>query len=432
MNFSLSLRIGESVQGAVFKMGIVAAQSVVRVKGDLFSCLRVVLRELIDGACITGDQIREVFLAVDFPELFARQELRSETIGYLRYLPHGEKESKVLLPLKKLVQSETVTDFRELEGVFRKYKGKLTTFAINPEISAWFDVTEEVIKPMVHKVLGESAILSLGSSFNQIGFKARENMLLLNTLLLPGTNTFYDDLRVLLGEEMICARIFTMRNNGMFMNETWARKFPLYTVEVQFVADLLSLSGKLQTQSVLGIIRKRDKLYWGKVERQRPELSRTPLNLLQLSILLPHPIIGSSRLFRDQGRGPLEEIQKDLSPFNLEEENLPVIFSGLNEEWRHIVGADWRNYPKPLFLEPDPIWSRYAPICYECEVFVPYHTQEGDLNRNQRVRKMWSKLSEEAKADGFTFDRNWETFWEERPIRYLPGEASLIRLGYFR
>ncbi|OLN32006.1 hypothetical protein [Desulfosporosinus metallidurans] len=432
MGFSLSLRLGDSIQGVLSAAGMVATEASVKVEKDITLSLRQVIRELLSQAHLTGEQIHEIYLAADFPELFTRKKLQREQIGYIRYLPNGEVESKRRSSLKNWVQTETVKDFRELKDVLCKYKGVLSTFAVNPEISSWFDVTEGSIKPIFHELLGEGTILSLGSAFNQIGYKARENILLLNTLLLPGVNFFYDGLKRLIEEEKIQARIFTLRNNGMLMSEAWARQFPLYTVEVQFIADLLSLSGRLKVQNALGLVRKRDKLYLGKLEKYRPELSQTSLNILQMSIRVPHPILGSYHFVRDNARDPLEELRKDLSHFNSEKENLPVIISGLSEEWRYRLLANWKSTPKPIFLSPDPLWFRYAPICFECEVFVSYAPQEGNQSRNQLIQKMWTQLSKEAEAEGFVFDENWKTFWEERPIRYLPGEASLIRLGYYR
>lgn len=431
MKFSLSLRIGETLQGVLSTEGIVVAEANLRAKKDILSELRRILSELGIKACIPREAIREVYLAVDFPELFVRKKLFREKIGYIRYLPQGETDPKIPSPLKRWVLTETIENFEELKDFLRHYQGSLSTFALNPEISSWFDVSEGAIKPVFHEILGDHAILSLGSSFNQIGFKARENLLLLNTLLLPGVNSFYDELKRLLEEEKIRSRIFTLRNNGMLMSEAWARQFPLYTVEVQFMADLLSIHRRLKSQNALGILRKRDKFYFGKIEINRPELSPIPLNLCHLSIRVPHPILGSVPLVSENPQETLKTLQKERNRHYSEEENIPVILSGFNEDWKGLVSLYWKGAPKPFFLEPDPFWFRQAPICFEHEVFVPYTPQGGDYGRNL-VRKIWTKLSEEAEAEGFVFDKNWEMIWEERPIRYLPWEASLIRLGYYK
>lgn len=430
MEFSLSLRVGKKLEGVLTAGDFVVAEARVRAEKDLFQGLEQILSELLIKSCIPREQIRVLYLAVDFPELFLQKKLPKERIGYIKYLPRGETDLKMDLPLKHYIYTETVTDLEGLQNVLYQQKGSLSIFAINPEISSWFDLSEKAIGTMFREILGESAILSLGSSFNQIGFKSRERVLLINTLLLSGVNFFYDELKRLLEKEKIRCRIFTLKNNGMHMSETWARKFPVFTVEVQFIADLLSLSKTLKAQNIIGLIRKRKKLYLGKIEKFRPELSQTPLNLLHLSIRVLHPILGSVSLKREQIQETVDRLQKEIKRLNSDEENLLVVMSGLNEELKNLIRLYWRSVSKPIFLEADAFGFRHAPICFENEVFVPYNHYEGSRARDQLVRDIWVQLSTEAEAEGFKIGDNWEKFWEERPIRYLPGEASFIRLGF--
>ncbi|MFZ5753979.1 MAG: hypothetical protein ACOY3J_07030 [Bacillota bacterium] len=69
-----------------------------------------------------------------------------------------------------------------------------------------------------------------------------------------------------------------------------------------------------------------------------------------------------------------------------------------------------------------------VPMCVEQEYYVPYYTGE---KRAILKNELWDRLRSEAVAEGISPADDWQTFWEERPIRYLPQQASLIRLGFY-
>ena len=69
-----------------------------------------------------------------------------------------------------------------------------------------------------------------------------------------------------------------------------------------------------------------------------------------------------------------------------------------------------------------------APVCIEQEHYVPYYTEK---NRNILQNKLWDGLKNEAKKEGFIPNNEWKFYVEEKPIRYLPEQGSLLRLMYY-
>lgn len=435
MDFTLNLTVDQNkIWGLLGIEDIVTARANQAMDSSLVATTEQIIGQLLSKSAIQPEQITQIFITADFLDLFNGGYLPCPVIGYVRYLPRitNNQEPLYKSPLRHQVVTETVDSEDGLsQALFNLKANHPAALAVNPSFFSWGDLTEGALSALTRRILGYPLPVMLGSVFNKIGFIARENILLVNTLLLPGVQSFYDQLHAVLARQNIQAKIWTLRNNGMLMTETRARQFPIYTTNSHLAAHLLAAGRPLALDNMLVISARDNNLLFGILEQGLPLCSQVPLEYKGIALNLTHPFIKTIPLDRYQSIGDLKRVVKEtLHTLHHAGESRPVVINladpAINNLLLHTCQS--LNLPVQEAKFSSSFGARYAPICVEQEHYLPAYTSK---KRAEIQDLLWGKLKEELRAEGLSIKEDWQSYWEERPIRYLPEQASLIRLGYY-
>ena len=435
MSFSISLTIDEKQITGILAIGhILTAETKHAIRSNLSAALYAVVEKLLFISAVAPEEIKSIRITADFSRLFAGHRLPQRKIGYIRYLPRitGNLPPLAQSPLKKSVVTTTVDSQNSFSNALNNLKNEqVSALAINPSFFSWTTFTGTEIYPLVYDIFGSRILVSLGSAFNKIGYTARENLLLVNTLLLPDVRLFFDQLKQALLALKIKAKILTLRNNGMLLSESTIRKFPIYTIGALFSAQLMALAYQEPFANAVVITQKHGTIYLGIIENRLPLLSLAPFDFHFITLNLSHPFTRSIPVPKNLNDISFQEAIKDtLTTMNPSENSLVVVITEVEESLKNFLLTVCQKLYLPV-IETNVITGTgalVAPVCIEQEHYIPNYTGE---KRRKIKNLLWENLRKEASEEGLFINDEWQTFWEERPIRYLPEQAALVRLGYY-
>ncbi len=391
------------------------------------------ISKLLKMVGIKPESIRHVLVTADFLKLYLHQKLPQGRIGYVRYYAQSHLPEPLLSPswLKKLVKTVTVNDHYPLT----KALAELTTepieaLALNPAVFVWPDFSQDEIHQTIREQLGSAIPLSIGTMFNRISYAERENLTLINTLLLHGVQQFYDSLHESTQRAGITAQIFTLKGNGMLITEAMARLLPIGTLGAVFANKLLAAAKLTPSGNMLFLAKSGDSLYIGLGENFLPKIPSSPTKDKQTEITLPHPVTKKIRLPQGQQESYfVQALKQALSDLNQPEEFLPVVLTGCNGILSMQIAHILQSLQMPFELLPlNADGAIFAPISFEQE---RYFVAKNQKERIIKSKQLWEELRNIAANSGFVPDESWTSYWEEKSIRYLPQSASLVRLGCY-
>ncbi|MBO8136944.1 MAG: methylhydantoinase [Desulfotomaculum sp.] len=435
MNFAISLSVEDNKISGILALGDVICGQVNRNIGpDFYTAFNEVLSMLLLNCSISSKHINMILVTVDFPQLYEEGILPQFKVGYIRYLPKIINNIPPLSksPLRKLIFSETVTGERNFKNTLKNFIGHdVAALAVNPSFFSWLKVSESKLSNITKEILGMKVLFGIGTTFNKIGYTTRENLLLINTLLLPGVQSFYDQLKKAILNNNITAKILTLGNNGMLFSETKSRKLPIYTAGSLFSAKLVAAAKKGPSDSILLITQKSENVYMGIAKNCFPVLSNAPLQYQNTMLKLSHPI---SRLLTFSASideaSLMEKLTAILRTMNPAEECKPVILTRINQDLKYFIyRAAQRTMMQVSEMDiPTSLGALMAPVCIVQEHFVTNYTGK---KRNSIKNNLWCNLRAEAQREGISPNSEWRSFYEEKSIRYHPDQGSLIKLGMY-
>ncbi|MEG6523866.1 methylhydantoinase [Desulfotomaculum sp. 1211_IL3151] len=432
MNYTLSIYLEEKNISCLLAIeDILSATGQVGYDRDLSDTFDRLINDLLKQSVAAPAEIKTLLITCDFLDLFEVGQISRDKIGYIRYLPKITRDHHPLehSSLQELVITGTVDSLGGLEDILKKMSTqRLSALAINPSYFTWRHLTREVLEPLVSKHLGPLPFL-IGSALNKIGYSARENLLLINTLLLPGVNHFYNKLHQAMKKVGIEAKILTLRGNGMLMTESKARQFPIYTVKAPMAGCFLidsPFSGH-----VIKVFQQDKQLIFGLTEQGLPHAPSAPIHYRQASFQIPYPFTRRVILPNHRSSDSLgKAIKEILTSLNMTNESIPVVIDLPDSEIKSILfRICQRLYLPVISCNPHTkTGALAAPVCIEHEYCLSDYR---DANRLKIQAALWDKIDQELISEQLQPLGEWSRFWDERFIRYLPEQTTLVHLGVY-
>ncbi|GAB6181361.1 hypothetical protein JCM14036_26800 [Desulfotomaculum defluvii] len=433
MSYTISIHLEEkSISCLLAIEGMITATSQLDYGQDLSETFDSVFNKLLKMTFVDPAEVKTILITCDFLNLFETGHISQGKIGYIRYLPKITRDNHPFenSPLREHVLLGTVDSFEGLEATL-KIMGlqKLSALAINPSYFSWHHLTEEVLSPLVDRHLGRLPLL-LGSALNKIGYTERENLLLINTLLVPGVHQFYSKLHQTMERVGIEAKILTLRSNGMLMTESKAHQFPIFTVKAPLAACFLMDASRFSGHAIK-VIQQDQQLIFGLTEQGLPHSPSAPIHYCQISFNIPHPFTRRVLLTSRSDSDTLAEAIKEiLNSLYMADESIPVVIDLPHNEINSILFRICQRLYLPIFNTNTPTKAAVliAPVCIEHEYCLSDYT---DANRPKIQAALWDNLNQELISENLTSTGEWSKFCDERFIRYLPQQTALVRLGLY-
>ena len=431
MNYTISMHLGEKNISCLLAIeDILTATSRADYDGDLSDNFDRLFNDLLKQSFAAPTDIKTLLITCDFLDLFEAGLICRDKIGYIRYLPKITRDNHPLehSSLQELVLIGTVDSIGGLETTLKKMSSqKLSALAINPSYFTWRHLTREVLDPLVSKHLGQLPFL-IGSALNKIGYSARENLLLMNTLLLPGVNQFYNKLHQAMKKVAIEAKVLTLRGNGMLMTESKARQFPIYTVKAPLAGCFLidpQFSGH-----IIKVFQQDKQLIFGLTEQGLPHAPSAPIHYQKLSFQVPYPFTRRVILPNHTSDSLAKASKEILTLLNMANESIPVMIDLPDNEIKSILSRICQRLYLPVIScnIPTKTGALAAPVCIEHEYCLSDYS---DANRLKIQAALWDNINQELISENLQPLGQWSRFWDERFIRYLPEQTTLVRLGLF-
>ncbi|MBD8005352.1 hydantoinase/oxoprolinase N-terminal domain-containing protein [Bacillus norwichensis] len=120
-------------------------------------------------------------------------------------------------------------DYTELKKTAELFRGKVDSIAISGVFSPVLSDQEKEVAAFFEKELPGIPV-SLSSEIGTIGLIERENATILNAALMTVINRVAQDFERALKDEGINAHIYLGQNDGTLMTNSYAQKYPIYTI----------------------------------------------------------------------------------------------------------------------------------------------------------------------------------------------------------
>jgi hypothetical protein len=432
MNYDLSIKINTHKVSGVVLVGNIVSASITEPYTDLEGGLNSLISNLLNYSSTSPEQIKALFLTVDYPFLYLHGRLYPGKIAHIHYQPSSPlQKATALLPSKDIIV-RTLEHIKDLPVVLASLRSEeITALNINAPFFAWSDISEASINNLAREILGPEVLVQIAATFYETRYGYRENSTIANCLLMPGVNKFYDFIETMLLHHGLQAKIYTMLNSGMVTTVDYIRKFPLYSYGALIADQLLVLANQDQIREIMLITQDQEYLHFGILENGLPVTSFLPLVLGQLPFNLSFPAIKSIRLPKTKDETQLKDfIKTTLQNINLSEKAITLFFHNVAGKYRYMLLRICQELSIHVgALEP---WNKhgvvFAPHSMEQEHFIICDNKDAIIEAQKRI---YQELRNKAESSGYSPDKNWKYTFEEKPIQYLYQNASIIRATFF-
>lgn len=426
-----------------------------------------VIRELLHAAGTSPQDVTTVLLGVDFLRLFDLAGWIRPSVTYLRCSPIGIIHPPLhTSPLAELIQTQIIWNKDEyLQALDAAYRSFSPSVAINAPLMTRMesDSIWEISRTPAGEKSDRHPFINQGTDFAQIGYETRENLLLVNSLLRPGVQSFYGSLEQCLAKHHLSSKIFTLMGNGELQIKNKICRYPIYTSGSLKSLSILAARSILDGGNAVVIFPAAPGWQIGLMENGLINTVPSSIEFNRVPLLLSQPVTAGFQFNSHSVSQSLQDLSALLTSINPLERSFPVvIIPAENEEPKdQIADQALRETCRSLYgkiyvlKKPREIGILNAALSFHKQVYI-------NSSQNRTFGKwreaQWELLREEMAEEGYqvsfrfkseasgavecsgaavTF-RNmrgnekqvwWNSFWEEHTIRYLPRHGVAIRFG---
>ncbi|GIN94073.1 hydantoinase [Siminovitchia terrae] len=215
---------------------------------DVFTGIQQTIKKLLAETNVNVADIQVATLGTTHCTNAIVERKSLDKVGIVRIcLPSGSTVPPMLgwpEDLVAIVQAETVLihggyeysgapiadlDYTELKETAELFRGKVDSIAISGVFSPVLSDQEKEVAAFFEKELPGIPV-SLSSEIGTIGLIERENATILNAALMTVINRVAQDFERALKDEGINAHIYLGQNDGTLMTNSYAQKYPIYTI----------------------------------------------------------------------------------------------------------------------------------------------------------------------------------------------------------
>ncbi|WP_313428797.1 hydantoinase/oxoprolinase family protein [Siminovitchia terrae] len=215
---------------------------------DVFTGIQQTIKKLLAETNVNVADIQVATLGTTHCTNAIVERKSLDKVGIVRIcLPSGSTVPPMLgwpEDLVAIVQAETVLihggyeyngapiadlDYTELKETAERFRGKVDSIAISGVFSPVLSDQEKEVAAFFEKELPGIPV-SLSSEIGTIGLIERENATILNAALMTVINRVAQDFERALKDEGINAHIYLGQNDGTLMTNSYAQKYPIYTI----------------------------------------------------------------------------------------------------------------------------------------------------------------------------------------------------------
>ncbi|MBS4219480.1 hydantoinase/oxoprolinase family protein [Bacillus sp. FJAT-49711] len=215
---------------------------------DIFTGIQKTIKALLETTHINADEIKVATLGTTHCTNAIVERKALNKVGIVRIcLPSGSTVPPLLGWPEDLVEKlEAVTvlvhggyefngspisqlNFDELNQVAEQFRGKVDSIAISGVFSPVLGDQEKEVAAFFEKELSGIPI-SLSSEIGTIGLIERENATILNAALMSTISHVTKGFERALNDEGINASIYLGQNDGTLMTNSFAQKYPIFTI----------------------------------------------------------------------------------------------------------------------------------------------------------------------------------------------------------
>ncbi|MBS4197203.1 hydantoinase/oxoprolinase N-terminal domain-containing protein [Lederbergia citri] len=215
---------------------------------DIFTGIQKTIKTLLEESNINADEIKVATLGTTHCTNAIVERKALNKVGIVRIcLPSGSTVPPLLGwpdDLVEKLEAETALvhggyefngtpisqlDFAELKQVAEQFRGKVDSIAISGVFSPVLGDQEKEVAAFLEKELPGTPI-SLSSEIGTIGLIERENATILNAALMSTISHVTKGFERALNDEGINASIYLGQNDGTLMTNSFAQKYPIFTI----------------------------------------------------------------------------------------------------------------------------------------------------------------------------------------------------------